>query len=41
MTINKSIAFKLWNDIFGEQTLWTQDCFGTWIYKLDFNNQNN
>ena len=28
---------KLWNDVFDENTIWAQDCFGTWIYKDDFN----
>ena len=38
MEINKNKAVKLWNDVFGENTLWAVDCFGTWIYKEDYGN---
>lgn len=35
MTISKDIAIKIWEDVFGD-TLWAQDCFGTWMYKHDY-----
>ena len=36
MNINKDAAMKLWNDVFGANTLWAADCFGTWMYKDDY-----
>ena len=36
MTIDKDLAMKLWSDIFGKDTLWAQDCFGTWMYRDDY-----
>jgi hypothetical protein len=35
MTVNRKLAIKLWNDVFGN-VLWAQDCFGTWIYRDDY-----
>ena len=35
MTVDKEVAMKLWQDIFGNQ-LWAQDCFGTWMYREDY-----
>lgn len=33
--MTKELAIKIWGDIYGD-TLWAQDCFGTWIYKNDY-----
>lgn len=33
--MNKEEAIKIWDDIY-ENSLWVQDCFGTWIYKYDY-----
>ncbi|HOI85727.1 MAG TPA: hypothetical protein PLP48_06565 [Acholeplasmataceae bacterium] len=35
MSIANDLARKLWNDIYGANTLWASDCFGTWIYRDD------
>lgn len=35
MSISNEKARKLWNDVYGENTLWASDCFGTWIYRDD------
>jgi len=35
MTIDRSVAMKLWKDIFGD-AMWAQDCFGTWMYRDDY-----
>lgn len=37
MIINKALALKLWSDVFGNSVLWATDCFGTWIYRDDYN----
>lgn len=36
MKINKENALRLWDIIYGEKDL-AQDCFGTYIYREDFN----
>ncbi|MBU1142306.1 MAG: HNH endonuclease [Firmicutes bacterium] len=41
MVITRVVAMRLWNDIFGENTIWARDCFGTWIHKDDFGNTTN
>lgn len=35
MEVNKDLAMKLWNDIFGNKE-WAQDCYGTWMYRDDY-----
>lgn len=29
-------ALKIWDAIFGNNTLWAKDCFGTWMYREDY-----
>ncbi|MDD3106258.1 MAG: hypothetical protein PHP65_00430 [Bacilli bacterium] len=36
MAVSKNNAMKLWDDVFGANTLYAQDCFGTWMYKDDY-----
>ncbi len=36
MSVDKNTAMKLWDDIFGSNITFAQDCFGTWICKLDY-----
>lgn len=38
MNINKELAFKLWEDIFGDKRF-AQDCFGTWMCKDAYSNE--
>jgi hypothetical protein len=35
MSISNNLARELWNAVFGANTLWAQDCFGTYIYRDD------
>lgn len=34
--MEKELALKIWNSVFGKNTIWAQDCFGTWIYRDDY-----
>ncbi len=38
MTINKDLAMKLWNDIYGDKRF-VQDCFGTWMCRDAYSNE--
>ena len=38
MAIDKKLAMKLWNDIYGNQRF-VIDCFGTWICKDAYSNE--
>ena len=38
MTIDKEIAMKLWNDVFGN-VRFAQDCFGTWMCRDAYSNE--
>ena len=35
MEVNRNVAMKLWQDLYGD-SLWAQDCFGTWMYRDDY-----
>ncbi|MDR0832128.1 MAG: hypothetical protein LBM99_04465 [Bacillales bacterium] len=39
MSVNRELALKLWNDVYGNN-LWVTDCFGTWIYRDDYGDIN-
>lgn len=36
MVVSQKIAMKLWRDVFGENTIWIRDCFGTWMHRDDY-----
>lgn len=36
--IDRNAAMKLWRDVFGD-VKWIQDCFGTWMYKDAWSNE--
>ncbi|MBU1142956.1 MAG: hypothetical protein KKH92_04840 [Firmicutes bacterium] len=36
--IDKNVANKLWEDVFGKLE-WAQDCFGTWVHKDAWSNE--
>ena len=38
MTIDKELALKLWNIIYGDKRF-VQDCFGTWICRDAYSNE--
>lgn len=40
MEINRELAMKLWNDVFGN-VIFATDCFGSWICKYDYGIYNN
>lgn len=35
MSDKRELALKLWKDIYGN-SMWAQDCFGTWMYRDDY-----
>lgn len=34
--MDKETALKIWNSMFGKNSLWETDCYGTWIYRDDY-----
>ncbi len=34
--MEKDKALMLWDEFFGKDVKWAQDCFGTWIYRDDY-----
>ncbi len=34
--MEKEKALEIWDILFGKDTLWVQDCFGTWMYREDY-----
>lgn len=34
--MEKGTALKLWDIMYGKDTKWAQDCFGTWMYREDY-----
>lgn len=38
MQVSKELALRIWNEYYGNKT-WVQDCFGTWMHKDDYGNE--
>ena len=38
MTVDKELAMKLWNDVYGS-VRFAQDCFGTWMCRDAYSNE--
>lgn len=34
--MERADALKIWDAIYGANTLWAIDCFGTWMYREDY-----
>lgn len=37
--MDKTQALNLWDQIYGPNCKWKQDCFGTWMYRDDYGDQ--
>lgn len=38
--MEKEKALEFWDQVYGSNCKWKQDCFGTWMYRDDYGNQN-